>query len=296
MTQASFELALDAGCALGECPVWSAEEGVLYFVDIKGMKLHRFDPESGRHTSVGLSEEIACFAPMKGGGFVAGLRSGVWQLDDKGERVTMLAPNPEDQAASRFNDGRTDPAGRFWLGTIDEPKAGGKAHLYRYDKRGLVAVESDLMTSNGLAFSPDGRTMYHSDTPRFTIYRYDYDVETGEATNRAVFKTLEPEGSDRGRPDGAAVDAEGCYWTALYEGGRVQRYSPDAELLAEYLVPAQCPTMLAFGGADRRTLYVTTARDGRPDAELEALPHSGGVFAMRVETPGLAEPLFDPER
>ena len=294
MTASPFELVLDAKCRLGECPVWSPIEDVLYFADIKDWRLHRFDPASGDHASYRLPEEIGCFAIVSGGGFVAGLRSGVWLLDAAGTRQTMLAANPEDQSASRFNDGRTDPAGRFLLGTIDEPKIDGNAHLYRLDKRGLGVIDGGLMTSNGLAFSPDGTTLYHADTPRFVVYRYDYDVETGAATGRRVFVELEPQGDDRGRPDGAAVDADGCYWTALYEGGRVRRYSPSGEIMAEYPLPARCPTMVAFGGADRRTIYVTTARDGRPEAELDALPYSGGLFAMTVDTPGLPEPLFDP--
>lgn len=290
-----FSLVLDAQCALGEGPVWSGTEQALYFVDIKGMKLHRFEPEAKRHTTIGLSEEIGCFAIRKDGGFVAGLRSGVWHLAPDGERIAMLAPNPEPTATNRFNDGRTDPRGRFFLGTIDEKKAGGTAGLYRFDRRGLAKIESGIWTSNGLAFSPDGRIMYHSDTPAHTVYAYDYDVETGEATNRRVFAKLEPKGDDKGRPDGAAVDAEGCYWSALYEGGRVQRYSPKGELLGEYPVPAMCTTMIAFGGDDLKTLYVTSARDGRPAEELERLPHSGGVFAMRTEVPGLPEPQFDPQ-
>ena len=294
MTASPFELVLDAQCRLGECPVWSPIEDVLYFADIKDWRLHRFDPARDRHSSYSLPEEIGCFAVARDGGFVAGLRSGVWLLDKTGACRTMLAANPEDHATSRFNDGRADPAGRFLLGTIDEPKAGGNAHLYRFDKTGLAVIDGGLMTSNGLAFSPDGTTLYHADTPRFVVYRYDYDVATGAATNRRVFIRIEPEGDDRGRPDGAAVDMDGCYWTALFEGGRVRRYAPDGEIMAEYPLPARCPTMVAFGGTDRKTLYVTTARDGRSDRELAALPHSGGLFAMSVDTPGLPEPLFDP--
>ncbi|MBO0902863.1 SMP-30/gluconolactonase/LRE family protein [Jiella sonneratiae] len=290
-----FSLVLDSRCELGEGPVWSGAEQALYFVDIKGMKLHRFEPASRRHTTIGLSEEIGCFAIRKGGGFVAGLRSGVWHLGPDGERIAMLAPNAEPAATNRFNDGRTDPRGRFVLGTIDETGDGGTAGLYRYDRRGLERIEGGIMTSNGLAFSPDGRTMYHSDTPRFAVYAYDYDEETGAATNRRVFARLDPDAADRARPDGGAVDAEGCYWSALWEGGRVQRRSPRGELLAEYPVPARCTTMVAFGGRDLRTLYVTSARSGRAPEELERLPHSGGVFAMETEVPGLAEPLFDAE-
>lgn len=287
--QNRFTCVLDAGARLGESPVWSLRDSVLHWVDIKSPSLNRFDPVSGINTAVVMPENIGFVALAEDGGFVAGFRSGLWRLDDRGSRSTQLAVNPEDQQTSRFNDGRTDRRGRIFAGTIDEPKAGARAHLYRYDERGLTAMVAGLLTSNGLAFSPDGRWMYHSDTPTFTVYRYEYDAQRGELGERSVFVRLTPTDSDRGRPDGAAVDAEGCYWTALYEGGRVQRYSRAGALLAEYPVPARCPTMVAFGDSDLRTLYVTSARDGRPEQELQALPFSGGVFAMRVDVPGLPE-------
>jgi sugar lactone lactonase YvrE len=290
----SMSVALDVRAELGECPLWSGEEQALYFVDIKGRALHRYDPETGEHRAVAMPEEIGCIGFRKGGGFIAGFRSGLWLLDAGGNREAKLADNPEDQRASRFNDGRVDPAGRFLAGTIDEPKDGGRAHLYRYDRRGLATLAGGLLTSNGVAFSPDGRALYHSDTPTYTVWRYAYDPATGEASDKQVFARLEPTETDRGRPDGAAVDRDGCYWTALFEGGRIQRYAPDGRLLAEYPVPARCPTMVCFGGPDRKTLYVTSARTGRSQEELAAFPHSGGVFAMPVETPGLPEHFFDP--
>ncbi len=290
----NLTIALDVRAELGECPLWSAEEQALYFVDIKGRALHRYRPTTGEHDSVAMPEEIGCIGFKKDGGFIAGFRSGLWLLDQKRNREAKLANNPEDQRTSRFNDGRIDPAGRFLAGTIDEPKEGCKAHLYRYDRRGLAILASGLLTSNGVAFSPDGRTLYHSDTPTFTVWRYAYDPASGEATNKSLFVRLEPTDADRGRPDGAAVDAEGCYWTALFEGGRIQRYSPDGRLLAEYPVPARCPTMVCFGGADRKTLFVTSARAGRSEEEMAAFPHSGSVFSMRVDVPGLPEYRFDP--
>ena len=204
--------------------------------------------------------------------------------------VGKLAENPESHATSRFNDGRIDPRGRFLLGTIDEPKAGGTAHLYRYDRRGLVALVDGLLTSNGLAFSPDGRSLYHADTPRFTVRRYAYDPETGALADPEPFVTLTPTEADRGRPDGAAVDVEGCYWTALYEGGRIQRYAPDGRLLAEIAVPARCPTMVAFGGPDLRTLYVTSARAGRPAEELAPPAALGRALRARGRGAGPAQP------
>lgn len=293
-TGQAFTCVLDARAKLGEGPLWSVAEQALYWVDIKGRALNRFDPATGLNRAWTMPEEIACLGLRKGGGFVAGMRSGLWALDGQGAPLALMAANPEDTATSRFNDGRTDPAGRFLAGTLDEPKAGGKAHLYRFDRRGLAAVADGILTSNGLAFSPDGRTLYHSDTPAFTVYRYRYDPATGDLSDREIFVRLQPAEGDRGRPDGAAVDSEGCYWTALYEGGRVQRYAPTGALLSEHPVPARCPTMVAFGGADLRTLYLTTASAGRPAEELERFPQSGGVFALPVAAPGLPEPLFDP--
>jgi len=281
-------LVLDARCALGESPVWCAAAGLLVFVDITGRRLHRFDPRSRLHESHGVEEDIGCVAPTRAGGYVAGLRSGLWLLDELGAKVRKLADNAEDPSTNRFNDGRVDPRGRYLAGTVDEPKAGGRAGLYRYDRRGLVRLEQGITTSNGLAFSPDGRTLYFSDTPRFVVYRYDYDPDTGAAVNRRVFVRLEPTPGDRGRPDGAAVDVEGCYWTALYEGSRLHRYDPDGRLMAAHRVPALNPTMPAFGGADMKTLFVTTARDknGGP---------GGGVYAMTVDVAGVPGTSFDPE-
>jgi sugar lactone lactonase YvrE len=280
-----LELILDAGCQLGESPVWCPQRELLLFVDISGRRLLKFNPASRALESCAIEEDIGCVAPSKGGGFVAGLRSGIWLLNEKGEKQRMLAANPEDSQVSRFNDGRVDGAGRFLAGTVDERKA-SRAALYRCDRRGLIRLTDGLITSNGLAFSPDGRTLYHSDTPRFTVYRYDYDASSGTAENRRVFAQLKPTASDRGRPDGAAVDAQGCYWTALYEGGRVQRYDPEGRLMSEHAVPVRNPTMPAFGGLGLNTLFVTTARD--------ATGSGGGLYAADVDVPGLATFVFDP--
>ena len=280
---------------LGECPLWDAAEATLCFVDITGRAIHRYRPSDGGHVRLPVAEDIGCIGLWPGGGYIAGMRTGIFRLDADGRTLQRLAENPEDPATSRFNDGRTDPCGRFLLGTIDEPKAGGKAHLYRYDRRGLAPLVGGLLTSNGLAFSPDGQTLYHADTPRLAVRRYAYDLAAGEIGAPEPFLSLTPTVGDRGRPDGAAVDVEGCYWTALYEGGRIRRHAADGRLLAEIALPARCPTMVAFGGPDLRTLFVTTAREGRSPDELARLPLSGALFAIEVETPGLPTIPFDPE-
>lgn len=282
-----FELVCVASCRLGECPVWLAESAQLLFVDVTGRRLHRFSPSSGSLTSLAIEEDIGFIAPARCGGFVAGLRTGIWLLDEQGRKRRLLARNPADVRSSRFNDGGIDPRGRLLVGTIDESRRDGNAALYRLDAAGLVEVARGLMTSNGVAFAPDGRTLYHSDTPRFVIYRCDYRPETGEVDNRRVFARLDPHAADRGRPDGAAVDGAGGYWSALYEGSRVNRYDPKGRLIGEYPLPVRCPTMPAFGGADLKTLYVTTAKS--------ADGSGGGLYAMRVETAGLPHRSFDEE-
>jgi sugar lactone lactonase YvrE len=281
---ATFERVLDASCRLGESPVWLAGDNVLLFADITGRRLHRYDPATGAHTSFAVDEDIGCVAPALGGGYVAGMRSGVWRLDGAGAKVRLLAANPEDAATSRFNDGKVDPRGRLLTGTVDERRQGGAA-LYRLDRRGLAKIAGGILTSNGLAFSLDGRTVYYSDTPRYAVWRCDYDPSTGALANSRLFVRLEPQGDDRGRPDGAAVDAEGCYWSALYEGGRIARFDPDGRLIAEHRLPARKPTMPAFGGPDLKTLFVTTASDEGGEG--------GGLYAIDAGVAGAPIPSFD---
>ena len=282
----ALELVLKADCELGESPVWLAGENLLAFVDITGRRIHRFDPVAGSHRADDVDEDIGCLAPASGGGFIAGMRSGIWLLDAAGQKVRELAANPEPPRTNRFNDGKVDPNGRYFSGTVDEAKAGGTAGFYRYDRRGLVKLTNGLMTSNGAAFSPDGKTFYCSDTPRFVIWRWDYDPATGVAENQREFVRITPTDTDRGRPDGAAMDAEGCYWSAQYDGARLHRYDPDGRLMGQYPLPARKVTMPAFGGEGLKTLFVTTAADeGR---------EGGGLYAFDPGVAGLAIPAFDP--
>jgi sugar lactone lactonase YvrE len=284
-----FACVLDARASLGECPMWSVAEQALYWVDIDAPALHRFDPATGEDTSTAMPASIGCFAFRARGGFVVALRSGVWIANARGRLERRAAPMPyDDPAHHRFNDGRCDRQGRFWAGTMNEKRDAPSGALYRLETNGsLTEVLTGMTISNGLAWSPDGRTMYHADTPTRTVRAFDYDPATGTPSNP---RTLAAWSDETWRPDGATVDSEGNYWVALYSGAGVAKLSPAGETLAVYPVPAQCPTMCAFGGADLRTLYVTTARKNRAPEELARLPQSGGIFAMRVDVPGLPEP------
>ena len=282
---------LDVKASLGECPLWSGAEQVLYWVDINAPSLNRYDPATGTNTVMPMPESIGCFALRKSGGFVVALRGGIWLAHSDGTLMRKVAAAPYDPAHHRFNDGRCDPQGRLLAGSMNERRDASTAALYRLDRDfTLTRILSEMTISNGLAFSPDGCTMYHADTPMQAINAYDYDAASGTPSNRRVLARFTAPGD---RPDGGAVDSEGCYWTALYKGGMVKRIAPDGRVLREYPVPAMCPTMCAFGGPDFRTLFVTSARQLRDADELARLPSSGGIFSMQTDVPGLPEPAFD---
>jgi sugar lactone lactonase YvrE len=252
--------------------------------------LNRFDPATGNNRAMPMPSSIGCFGLRRQGGFVVALRDGIWLARADGTLERKVAGAPYDPAHHRFNDGRCDPQGRLFAGTMNEKRDAPSAALYRLDHDfRLTEVLGSLTISNGLAWSPDGRTMYHADTPTRTVNAFAFDATTGTPSNRRVLAHFDDETH---RPDGAAVDSEGCYWTTFYGGGSVARLSSAGTVLAAYPLPAMCPTMCAFGGADLKTLYVTSARQRRDDAELARLPQSGGIFALRVDVPGLPEPAF----
>jgi sugar lactone lactonase YvrE len=283
------EVALATRANLGECPRWDEKAQLLYWTDINAGQLHRFDPASGRDDFLQFDEELGCFSLRQKDGFVLGMRSGFFFLDGWDTNLRAIADPEADMPSNRFNDGRCDAAGRFIAGTVYPPKDRDGANLYSLGT-GLQVnlLKEGLLTSNGVAFSPDNKTFYFSDTPKHAIYAYDYDLEAGTMSNGRVFHQF-PHGN--GRPDGATVDAEGCYWTALYEGGRVVRLNPRGEIVEEIAVPAKCPTMVALGGEDLKTLYITSVGN-RPEEELNQYPDSGAIFEVRVEVPGLPEHRF----
>lgn len=275
---------------LGESPFWHPEQQALWWCDIPGRRLNRWQPQGSGHAQWALDSEPGCAAPLPDGRLLLGMRDGLWTFDPASGRRRRLCEPPYDPAQERFNDGKADAQGRFWAGTIFEPRT-PQAALWRYDSEyGLQRMAGGITTSNGLAWSLDGRTLYWADTRAHTIQALDVDPLDGSLSRPRLFARFPAREQGRpygGRPDGAAVDSEGAYWVAMFEGARLLRLSPAGELLQEVRLPVSCPTMPAFGGPDLRTLFVTTARENRPPEELAREPWAGCVLQMRVPVPGL---------
>jgi sugar lactone lactonase YvrE len=280
-------------CRLGESPFWHPDEAALYWLDIPGRALHRFHPGSGAHRQWLLPTEPGCMAPLQGGDLLIAMRDGLWRFHPaRGERTRLAAP-PYDPAVQRFNDGKADALGRLWAATIHEPRDAPAAALYRWAEGRFERMAGEATVGNGLAFARDGRALYWADTTAHRIDAFDFDLAGGTLSRRRPFAQFTPRGEGQplehygGRPDGAALDAEGALWVAMFEGARLVRLAPDGCLLEELPLPVRCPTMPCFGGPDLKTLYVTTARDKRPEAELAATPLAGSVLVLRVGVPGL---------
>lgn len=290
------ELVADVQCATGESPVWQAAEQALYWTDIPTGQLWRWHAPSGRLDHWKAPEQLACLArDADGKGWIAGMESGVFRLQARGDGTLVAEPLAlanHARSGMRFNDGRCDRQGRFWAGTMlmDMAAAAPVGRLYRCASGGgLQPVLDGFITPNGLGFSPDGRTMYLSDShPQVqTIWAFDYDTDSGTPHHRRVFVDMKPL---PGRPDGAAVDADGCYWICGNDAGQVHRFTPDGRLDRSLTVPVKKPAMCAFGGATLDTLFVTSIRPSGID--LSDQPLAGGVFALHPGVKGLDEPSF----
>ena len=290
------ELILDARNATGESPVWNAQEQALYWVDIPARRLHRWSPRDNQAQSWEAAEMIACIARYEDGSWIAGMQSGLFRLrTDKDGHVSSerLIEVSHARPTMRFNDGRCDRQGRFWAGTmlLDMAEGAAVGALYRYtaaQNEPLQAQLTGFIVPNGLGFSPDGATMYLSDSHPSVqkIWAFDYDVDSGTPHNRRLFVDMN---QYPGRPDGGAVDADGCYWICGNDAGLVHRFTPDGKLDRSLAVPVKKPAMCAFGGKDLDTLFVTSIR---PGGDLSDQPLAGGVFALQPGVKGLEEPLF----
>jgi D-xylonolactonase len=277
----------DVHAVLGEGPVWVASETALYWLDIKGRKIFRLNED-------GLTEwptpmRVGSIAPRQGGGFVAGTENGIALIDLNANRFEIIVDPEQHLPHNRFNDGKVDRRGRFWAGTMDDLESEATGTLYRIDPDlGCTAVDSDYRITNGPAFSPDGRIMYHNDTARQVVYAFDLS-EDGSAHSRRVFLQFGP---GDGHPDGLTVDANGCLWIAFWGGWCVRRFSPQGERIDTIKLPVSQPTSCAFGGRDLDRLYVTSASGGLDESQLKMQPNAGGLFMFTPGVQGLAEVPF----
>lgn len=289
MDKHNVTAAFDGVMQVGESPLWHPEQQTLYWVDIDGFAVHSLHPASGRHHQWPMASEPSALAIGSNGGLIVALRAGMMHLNTDSGELTAIAAAPYDTATTRFNDGKVDATGRFWVGTIYEPRDKPAAEMYVLDKGQLrLAWPAHVVNSNGLAFSPDNTVLYHADTAGHKVTRYAFDAAAATIAEPAVLHQFSADKSAPdygGRPDGAAIDADGNYWVALFEGGRVVKLSPAGDLLDEIALPARAPTMVAFGGEDLKTLYITTAGK-RPAEELARWPMSGKVLQVKLDVAG----------
>ncbi len=284
---------LSANASNGESPAWSVAESRLYWVDTKHPSLHRFDPATGNDECWLLPSTVGCAVPGTDARVLVALRDGIGRVDCTTGELRMLAPVPFDARRFTSNDGKCDPQGRLWFGPMYTPLGPRSENekdagpLLRFDPttRRCVPMPLEVSVSNGLAWSPDGRTMYHADTRTRTIYTYEFDGRDGTLGERRRFAVVDEPGG--GGPDGAAMDSEGCYWSAIYGAGKLLRFDPDGKVEREVLIPVRNPTMPAFGGADWRTVFVTTARQSESAFNRIVHPNEGGLFAFEAPAPGL---------
>lgn len=275
------ELIWDVQAELGEGPVWDDARHCLWFVDIKGRKLHRYDPLDGGKASWSTPDQTGFALPAADGSLVCGVRGGLHRFDPETGAFTLIQRVEEDRPHNRLNDGFVAPDGTLWFGSMDDSEDTVSGALYRWRGGELTRHDDGYRVTNGPALSPDGRTMYHHDTTERRIYAFDH--ADGFLTNKRLFAITED-----GFADGPSVDAEGVLHVGLFNGWGVARFSPSGERIGTIKLPVQTVTKAAFGGADGRDLYCTTAWLGNADKRADQ-PTLGGLYRVRVETPGLPQ-------
>ncbi len=269
---------------LGEGALWSPGEDAVWFVDIAGRRLHRFELATSAQRSWPCPASPGFVALNASGRLIVGLAKGLYSFDPGDGTFTLLQSVEAGVSENRLNDGAVGPDGALWFGSKNEPEDAPSGNWFRWTGRGPAdMIDSGYVVTNGPAFSPDGGTLYHSDSATRRVLARTLGRGGVVGPNR-LFTEIE---AGAGYPDGLAVDAEGCVWVALWAGGAVRRYSPDGALLGEVRLPAGHVTKPAFGGPDRRTLFLTTARVDLDTAALDAMPLSGGLFAVATGVEGV---------
>lgn len=277
------DLVLDARATLGEGPVWDERNGTLLWVDILPGLIHRFRPDTQQDEVLAAGQPVGAVAPRQRGGLVLAVKEGFALLDEAGFRV--VAPVEADLPTNRMNDGKCDPAGRFFAGTMDIEARPKRGALYRLNPdHSVTTVIRGVSISNGLAWSPDVHTMYYIDSPTQGVDAFDYDLDSGRISNRRRVVSIP---LSRGMPDGMAIDAEGCLWVALWEGAAVHRYAPTGDLDRVVELPVSNVTSCTFGGVGLEDLYITTASSGSSDEQIRSEQWAGGLFACSPGVSGM---------
>jgi sugar lactone lactonase YvrE len=286
----SVTVAVPLGATLGEGPVWLPATRQLACVDILAPAIILADPLTGRFQRFPMPEPVGAVVPRRHGGWLAALRSGLVTVDLATGALTTIARPEAHKPGNRFNDGKCDRRGRFFIGSMAMDQAPGQGSLYRFDPDGrCTPIDHGFTVANGLGWSPDDRLFYMTDSGARRIDVYDYDIETGAVQNRRPFRA---NADDPGVPDGLAVDAEGHVWSARWDGGCVMRFDPDGRVDRVIAMPVPRPTSVAFGGDDLATLFVTSARVRLSDGQLAQAPLSGHVLQVAAGARGLPEVAF----
>jgi D-xylonolactonase len=272
------------GATLGEGVLYDASRDQVWFVDIKGRRLHRCDADGANPRSWDAPGQVSFVVPASDGGLVVSLEDGLYRFIESSGEFVALAKVEADQPGNRFNDGHVDAQGMLWFGSMHDDEVEPSGVLYRYDGHAVRRMDDGYIITNGPALSPDGRTLYHTDTLDKRIYAFDLSPD-GVLSNKRTFVEI----TDGGYPDGMAVDAAGNLWVCTFGGWRIDRFDATGAKVGEVRFPCSNITKLAFGGPDLRTVYVTTARKGLSPEELAAQPLAGGLFTFRADGAGLPQ-------
>ena len=285
---AEVECIWPVGAMLGEGPFWSAAEEAVWFVDIKGRKIHRYHESSGQTRSWDTPPDPGFILPTRDGGFVVGLRAGLHRFDPQSGEFKLLCIVEPDAPQNRLNDGYVDAEGYLWFGSMDDNETAPTGALYQLTSSGCLRRDEGYVITNGPTASPDGHTLYHTDTLKKETYAFAKTPD-GELSGKRLFSSLAP---DDGYADGPTVDSQGTLWMGLYGGWGVNRYTPQGQLLGKLTLPCSNVTKVAFGGRDLRTIYITTAWKGLSAEQRARQPLAGGLFRVRADVPGLPQNMI----
>lgn len=291
--QKQIESIFPSECTLGEGPLWVPEEKAVYWVDIKNYELHRLFVDTGTHKAWECADQITSLARTDQGNFIGTFRkgAGLFDIDEAASSISVkhIFSPAEESINNRFNDAKIDREGRLWAGSMDDSEQHSTGHLYLFDKTlKSQLVDSNYVITNGPAFSPDGRYMYHTDTLKREIYRFDFAGD-GRLRNKSLFLKI-PEFF--GYPDGMTVDAEGCLWVCFFGGWGINRYTENGNYIGRVALPTANVTSCTFGGDDMSELFITTARKGLNANELREQPQAGNLFQYQTSTTGIASTKF----